>query len=53
MNYSNPITLGGLYKRDWERLMACLDKSDHPEARAVKYMLQCKIDVAVEREEWI
>lgn len=49
---NNPITLGGHLQSDWEDIMACLDKSTHPHAHIVKYKLQCRIDVAIERGEW-
>ena len=49
---NDPITLGGFIKRDWERIMYALDKSDDPVAKQMKYVIQCKIDVAIDRGDW-
>lgn len=49
-----PLTLGGLYQTDWEDLMWCLDQLQHIQlARALKYNLQCKIDMAIMDGDWV
>ena len=50
----DPIENLKLTKTDWEKIMLCLDNDKtHKLSVYMKYQLQCMIDTAEKRGEWI
>jgi hypothetical protein len=52
----DPIRNMILTKGDWEKLMVCLDEGvfhGHKQSVYMKYMLQCMINTAISRGEWL